>query len=158
MRGLPRVAVVLAAVSVVGCERSTPVQPGQQDATVAFGGISAAAAAASAGSRRSIPRTRTARRFYMIGPHLFRTRRQCRTRTRMRRSSTWSRIRKRRSRRGSRADYAAIRVPAAMQPVLSPRTARAFVYHDHVITGAPGMGSTHGGRIQGPMEDHRPRL
>src|SRR6267378_4865856 len=69
MRALPGVVVVLAAVSVVGCERSTPVQPGQQDATVAFGGISAAAAA-SAGKPEIDPTYANGTTVYMIGPHL----------------------------------------------------------------------------------------
>src|SRR5438270_152283 len=69
MQILPRAVVVLAAVSIVGCERSAPVQPENQDATPAFS-VSQAAVAASNGKPEIDPTYANGTTVYMIGPHL----------------------------------------------------------------------------------------
>ena len=69
MRILPRAVVVLTAVSVVGCESSTLVQPGQQDATVAFS-VSPAAPAGAMGKPEIDPTYANGTTVYMIGPHI----------------------------------------------------------------------------------------
>jgi len=142
MRRLPRVVVVLAAVSVVACERSTPVQPGQQDGTLAFGGISAAAAPAATGKPEIDPTYANGTTVYMIGPHLIPNARATMPNAYAHAEELYLVTYPQASVPAPGAG--AITLPSGYQPQCNPcfhpGLPAPFVYHDHVITGAPGMG------------------
>ncbi len=141
MQIVSRVAVVLAAVSVVGCESSAPVQPGQQDATVAFGGMSAAAAAAT-GKPEIDPTYANGTTVYMIGPHLIPNARATMPNAYAHAEELYLVTYPQASVPAPGAG--AITLPSGYQPQCNPcfhpGLPAPFVYHDHVITGAPGMG------------------
>lgn len=142
MRIVPRVVVVLAAVSVVGCERSALVQPAQQDATLGLS-RSPAAAAASTGKPEIDPTYANGTTVYMIGPHIIPNARATMPNVYAHAQELYL------------VSYpqASIPTPGAgpitlpsgyqpqCNPCFHPGLPAPFVYHDHVITGAPGMGA-----------------
>jgi hypothetical protein len=146
--------VVLAAVSVVGCEASTPVQPHQQDATLTVAPMSAAAAA-PAGKPEIDPTYANGTTVYMIGPHLIPNARETMPNAYAHAEELYL------------VTYPQASVPAPgagpitlpsgyrpqCNPCFHPGLPAPFVYHDHVITGAPGMG-THGtaGEFKSPWK------
>jgi len=154
MRVLPRVVVVLAAVSIVGCETSTPVQPHQQDATLAFAPMSAAAAA-SAGKPEIDPTYANGTTVYMIGPHLIPNARETMPNAYAHAEELYLVTYPQGSVPAPGAGP--ITLPSGYQPQCNPcfhpGLPAPFVYHDHVITGAPGMG-THGtaGEFKAPWK------
>src|SRR5882757_2415427 len=137
-----RVVVVLAAVSVVGCETSAPVQPDQQDVTGAFAS-SPAAAAAAMGKPEIDPTYANGTTVYMIGPHIIPNARETMPNAYAHAEELYL------------VSYAQASVPAPgagpitlpsgyqpqCDPCFHPGLPAPFVYHDHVITGAPGMGN-----------------
>jgi len=154
MRVLPRVVVVLAAVSVVGCEASTPVEPHQQDATLAFAPMSAAAAA-SVGKPEIDPTYANGTTVYMIGPHLIPNARETMPNAYAHAEELYLVTYPQASVPAPGAGP--ITLPSGYQPQCNPcfhpGLPGPFVYHDHVITGAPGMG-THGtaGEFKSPWK------
>ena len=154
MRVLPRVVVVLAAVSVVGCEASTPVEPHQQDATPAFAPMSAAAAA-SVGKPEIDPTYANGTTVYMIGPHLIPNARETMPNAYAHAEELYLVTYPQASVPAPGAGP--ITLPSGYQPQCNPcfhpGLPGPFVYHDHVITGAPGMG-THGtaGEFKSPWK------
>ena len=154
MRVLPRVVVLLAAVSVVGCEASTPVQPHQQDATPAFAPMSAAAAA-SVGKPEIDPTYANGTTVYMIGPHLIPNARETMPNAYAHAEELYLVTYPQASVPAPGAGP--ITLPSGYQPQCNPcfhpGLPGPFVYHDHVITGAPGMG-THGtaGEFKSPWK------
>jgi len=109
---------------------------------VAFGGISAAAAAASAGKPEIDPTYANGTTVYMIGPHLIPNARATMPNAYAHAEELYL------------VTYPQASVPAVgagpitlpsgyqpqCNPCFHPGLPAPFVYHDHVITGAPGMG------------------
>ncbi len=141
MEIVSRVVVVLAAVSVVGCESSAPVQPGQQDATVAFS-VSPAPPAGAMGKPEIDPTYANGTTVYMIGPHVI-------PNARATMPNAYAHAEELYLVSYAQASLPApgagpITLPSGYQPQCNPcfhaGLPAPFVYHDHVITGAPGMG------------------
>jgi hypothetical protein len=134
MRILSGAVVVFAAVSVVGCERSTFVQPEHQDATLAFSRNSAAAAVVPPGKPEIDPTYANGTTVYMIGPHLIPGARETMPNLYAHAEELYL------------VTYPQASLPLASgytpqcNPCFHPGLPAPFVYHDHVITGAPGMG------------------
>jgi len=122
MRILSGAVVVFAAVSVVGCERSTFVQPEHQDATLAFSRNSAAAVVPQ-GKPEIDPTYANGTTVYMIGPHLIVNARETMPNA-----------------YAHAEELYLVRYQPQCNPCFHPGLPAPFVYHDHVITGAPGMG------------------
>lgn len=143
MRILPRAAVVLAAVSVAACESSTLVPPQQQDATVAFSQKPAAAP----GKPEIDPTYANGTTVYMIGPHGIPNARETMPNLYAHAEELYI----------VAYPQASLPLPSGYQPQCNPcfhpGLPAAFVFHDHVITGAPGMG-TNGtaGAYKGPWK------
>jgi hypothetical protein len=141
MRVLPRAVVVLAAVSFVGCESSTPVQPEQQEAMRSFS--PGAVAAVGTGKPEIDPTYANGKTVYMIGPHLIVNARETMPNAYAHAEELYL------------VTYpqatlptpgsGPITLPSGYQPQCNPcfhpGLPAPFVYHDHVITGAPGMGT-----------------
>jgi hypothetical protein len=142
MRMLSRAAVVLAAAAVAGCEGSTLVQPQQQDAAVAFSQNPAAAAAAT-GKPEIDPTYANGETVYMIGPHMIVGARETMPNVYAHAEELYI----------IAYPQATLPVPGAQpitlpsgyqpqcDPCFHPGLPAMFVFHDHVITGAPGMGA-----------------
>lgn len=129
MRVFPKAVVVFAAASVVGCERSTFVQPEQQDATVAF------SRTAAVGKPEIDPTYANGTTVYMIGPHLIVNARATMPNAYAHAEELYL----------VTYPQASLPLPSGYQPQCNPcfhpGLPPMFVYHDHVITGAPGMGN-----------------
>jgi hypothetical protein len=143
MRVLPSAVVVFAAVSVVGCESSTLVQPEQQEA-MRSSPLSAVAAVGT-GKPEIDPTYANGKTVYMIGPHLIVNARETMP-------NAYAHAEELYLVTYPQATLPApgsgpITLPSGYQPQCNPcfhpGLPALFVYHDHVITGAPGMG-THG--------------
>jgi hypothetical protein len=121
-------------VSVVGCERSTFVQPEHQDATLTFSRNQAAAAAAP-GKPEIDPTYANGTTVYMIGPHLIVNARATMPNAYAHAEELYL----------VTYPQASLPLPSGYQPQCNPcfhpGLPAPFVYHDHVITGAPGMGT-----------------
>ena len=134
MRILPSAVVVFAAVSVAGCERSTFVQPEHQDATLAFSRNSAAAAVVAPGKPEIDPTYANGTTVYMIGPHLIENARATMPNAYAHAEELYL------------VTYPQASLPLSSgyqpqcNPCFHPGLPAPFVFHDHVITGAPGMG------------------
>jgi hypothetical protein len=133
MRILSGAVVVFTAVSAVGCERSTFVQPEHQDATVAFSRNSAAAAVAPPGKPEIDPTYANGTVVYMIGPHLIVNARATMPNAYAHAEELYL----------VTYPQASLPLPSGYQPQCNPcfhpGLPAPFVFHDHVITGAPGM-------------------
>jgi hypothetical protein len=140
MRVLPWAVVVLAAASAVGCESSSLVTPQSQDATLA---LSRSAAAATAHGKPEIdPTYANGKTVYMIGPHMI-------VNARATMPNAYAHAEELYIVAYPQATLPApgagpITLPSGYQPqcdpCFHPGLPAPFVYHDHVITGAPGMG------------------
>ena len=144
MRVLSKAVVVCAVASVVGCERSTFVQPEQRGATLAFS-RNADAAVVPTGKPEIDPTYANGTTVYMIGPHLIVNARATMPNAYAHAEELYL------------VSYPQATLPAPgagpitlpsgyppqCNPCFHPGLPAPFVYHDHVITGAPGMG-THG--------------
>jgi len=112
---------------------------------VAFGGISAAAAAAATGKPEIDPTYANGTTVYMIGPHLIPNARETMPNAYAHAEELYLVTYPQASVPAPGAG--AITLPSGYQPQCNPcfhpGLPAPFVYHDHVITGAPGMG-THG--------------
>jgi hypothetical protein len=133
MRILPRALVALAAVSLVGCENSTPAAPFFSQSP---------AAAASTGKPEIDPTYANGTTVYMIGPHII-------PNARATQPNLYARAQELYLVSYPQASVPApgagpITLPSGYQPQCNPcfhpGLPAPFVYHDHVITGAPGMG------------------
>ena len=153
MRVLGKAVVVLVVVSVVGCEGSTPVQPKQQDARLALPG--SAAAAVGLGKPEIDPTYANGQTVYMIGPHMI-------VNARATMPNAYAHAEELYLVTYPQATLPApgsgpITLPSGYQPQCNPcfhpGLPAPFVYHDHVITGAPGMGN-HGtaGEFKSPWK------
>lgn len=130
MRTLPSVVVALVAVSVVGCESSTPVQPDPQTVTPSF----SANPAAATGKPEIDPTYANGTTVYMIGPHLIPNARATMPNAYAHAEELYL----------VTYPQASLPLPSGYlpqcNPCFHPGLPAPFVYHDHVITGAPGMG------------------
>lgn len=153
MRVLGRAVVVFVVVSVVGCESSTPVQPKQQNATLSLPG--SAAAAVGIGKPEIDPTYANGTTVYMIGPHLI-------VNARATMPNAYAHAEELYLVTYPQATLPApgsgqITLPSGYKPQCNPcfhpGLPAPFVYHDHVITGAPGMGN-HGtaGEFKSPWK------
>ncbi len=141
MHVLPRAVVVFAAVSVVGCESSTGVKPEQQEA-MRLSPLNAVAAV-GIGKPEIDPTYANGKTVYMIGPHLIVNARETMPNAYAHAEELYL------------VTYpqatlptpgsGPITLPSGYQPQCNPcfhpGLPAPFVYHDHVITGAPGMGT-----------------
>ena len=144
MRAIPLAVAVFAAVSVVGCESSTSIQPQQQNSTQASS-QSSSAAASSMGKPEIDPTYANGKTVYMIGPHLIVNARATMPNAYAHAEELYLVTYPQASLPAPGSG--AITLPSGYQPQCNPcfhpGLPAPFVYHDHVITGAPGMG-THG--------------
>lgn len=141
MRVLHSALVVLAVMSVVGCERSTSLPSNPQELAVAFSRNSDVASAAN-GKPEIDPTYANGTTVYMIGPHLIVNARQTMPNAYAHAEELYL------------VTYPQATLPAPGAPPITlasgyqpqcnpcfhPGLPAPFVYHDHVITGAPGMG------------------
>jgi hypothetical protein len=134
--------VVVAAALVAGCESSSLVKPEQQDATLALS-RSAAAAAVPTGKPEIDPSYANGKIVYMIGPHTI-------VNARATKPNLYARAEELYIVAYPQATLPApgagpITLPSGYQPLCNPcfhpGLPAPFVYHDHVLTGAPGMGN-----------------
>ena len=140
MRVLSRAMIVLAAAAVAGCEGATPVQPSQPDAG---GMIMSSSPRASVGKPEIDPTYADGKTVYMIGPHLIVGARESNPNLYAKAEELYL------------VTYpqqtlpvpgdGPITLPGGYQPQCNPcfhpGLPPMFVYHDHVVSGAPGMGN-----------------
>jgi len=152
MRMLASAAVILASISIVGCEGSTPLQSDQPDRVQALPQSPNAAAARKPDIDPTYANGTTV---YMIGPHLIPNARATMPNLYARAEELYLVSFPQTSIPSPGAGP--ITLPSGYQPQCNPcfhpGLPAPFVYHDHVITGAPGMG-THGtaGAFQAPWK------
>jgi hypothetical protein len=135
---------VLAAVSLVGCERSTPVQPSPPAAVAQASPQSANATAAASGKPEIDPTYANDTTVYMIGPHLIVDARTKMPNAYEHAEELYLVVYPQTSTPAPGAGP--ITLPSGYQPQCNPcfhpGLPPPFVFHDHVITGAPGMGTS----------------
>jgi hypothetical protein len=141
MRVLPWAVVFLAAASAVGCESSSLVTPQQQDAALASA-HSAAAHAAPTGKPDIDPSYANGKTVYMIGPHTIVNARETMPNAYAHADELY--IVAYPQATLPQPGAGPITLPSGYQPqcdpCFHPGLPFPFVYHDHVLTGAPGMG------------------
>ena len=141
MRVLPKAVVVFAAVSVVGCESSTSVKPEQQEAMRPS--PMSAVAAVGTGKPEIDPTYANGTTVYMIGPHLIVNARETMPNAYAHAEELYLVTYPQATLPAPGAGP--ITLPSGYQPQCNPcfhpGLPAPFVYHDHVITGAPGMGT-----------------
>jgi hypothetical protein len=152
MRILARTALVLAAISIVGCGGSTPLQPSQATSAQSFQASpavtlsqagSATTAAMAMGKPEIDPTYANGTTVYMIGPHLIVNAKATMPNAYEHAEELYLLV----------YPQASLPQPGAgpitllsgygpqCNPCFHPGLPPQFVYHDHVITGAPGMGN-----------------
>ena len=137
MRRYAGAAFVLAAVSIVGCGRSTPLEPSPTSPTaVAQASPESANAAISPSGKPEIdPTYANDTVVYMIGPHVIQNARTTMPNAYAHAEELYLVV----------YPQASLPLPSGYQPQCNPcfhpGLPPPFVYHDHVITGAPGMGN-----------------
>ena len=136
------VAVVVGTVFVVGCDRATPVQP-DRSAGVASVSQTPAAAATPAGKPEIDPTYANGTTVYMIGPQLIQGARESMPQAYAHAEELYIVVYPQTTVPAPGAPP--ITLPSGYQPqcdpCFHPGLPPQFVYHDHVITGAPGMGA-----------------
>lgn len=136
-------AFVLAAVSIVGCERSTPLQP--SPTAVAQASLqSANATVAQSGKPEIDPTYANGTTVYMIGPHLIVDARTNMPNLYEHAEELYLVVYPQASTPtpGAGPITLASGYQPQCNPCFHPGLPAPFVYHDHVITGAPGMGNS----------------
>src|SRR6476646_930593 len=140
MRMLASAAVILASISIVGCEGSTPLQSDQPDPAQA---LPQSPNAAAMGKPEIDPTYANGTVVYMIGPHLIPNARETMPNAYAHAEELYLVTYPQASIPSPGAGP--ITLPSGYQPQCNPcfhpGLPPAFVYHDHVITGAPGMGT-----------------
>lgn len=151
MRVLARTALVFAAISIVGCDRSTLLQP---DAVNPIPQVSsnseqtsqspiAAAAAGAMGKPEIDPTYANGTTVYMIGPRMIVNARATMPNAYEHAEELYLLVYQQNS--TPQPGAGPITLPSGYQPQCNPcfhpGLPADFVYHDHVITGAPGMGN-----------------
>jgi hypothetical protein len=141
MKTPARSVLVLAAILVAGCESSTSVQPDQQDATL-ISASNPTAPAAAMGKPEIDPTYANGKTVYMIGPHLIPNARETMPNAYAHAEELYLVVYP--QEKPPAPDAGPVTLPSGYQPQCNPcfhpGLPAPFVYHDHVITGAPGMG------------------
>jgi hypothetical protein len=139
MKVLHSAVVAFTLVSVVGCESSTSVQPNQR-AAAAF---SRGSGEAAMGKPEIDPTYANGTTVYMIGPHLIVNARETMPNAYAHAEELYLVTYPQATLPAPGAGP--ITLPSGYQPqcdpCFHPGLPAPFVYHDHVITGAPGMGN-----------------
>ncbi|HMA20896.1 MAG TPA: hypothetical protein VKO87_08825 [Gemmatimonadaceae bacterium] len=135
-------ALVLLAGFVVGCDGGAPVEPGQQ--SVAPDPSHARVAADALGGKPEIdPTYANGKTVYMIGPHMVVNARETMPNTYQHAEELYLVVYPQQEVPAPGAGP--ITLPSGYQPqcdpCFHPGLPAPFVYHDHVIPGAPGMGT-----------------
>ena len=138
MRTLTRTALALAAMSVAGCEQPGPAQPDL------LGPTAMASHNASGGGKPDIdPTYANGQTVYMIGPHLIVNARETQPNLYAKAEELYLVVYPQQVVPSPGAPP--ITLPSGYQPQCNPcfhpGLPAPFVFHDHVITGAPGMGN-----------------
>ena len=140
MLTLHRAVVVLAAISVAGCESSNLVQPAAPDAQSA---VLRSSAASAAGKPDIDPTYANGTAVYMIGVHLVPN--AATTMPNLYGHAEELYLVSYPQQTVPAPGALPITLPSGYQPQCNPcfhpGLPAPFVYHDHVITGAPGMGN-----------------
>ncbi len=138
---LPKAVVALAAVALVGCESSTSVRPAQTDASPAIA-RSPISASASPGKPEIDPTYANGKTVFMIGPHLIVDARTTMPNAYAHAEELYLVVYPQATLPTPGAGP--ITLPSGYRPQCNPcwhpGLPAPFVFHDHVITGAPGMG------------------
>lgn len=140
-------ALVLAAISIVGCARSNPLQPDGSNSQVslapALSQSNASAAAEGKGKPEIDPTYANGETVYMIGPHLIVNAKTTMPNLYEHAEELYLVVYPQAS--TPQPGAGPITLPSGYQPQCNPcfhpGLPPNFVYHDHVITGAPGMGN-----------------
>lgn len=138
---MPRLSLVLAAaaMSLIACERQTPVQP-----IATIGSASLSNAPSSAPGKPEIdPTYANGKTVYMIGPHIIPNARETMPNLYAHAEELYLLVYPQQVPPAPGAG--GITLPSGYEPQCNPcfhpGLPAMFVYHDHVITGAPGMGN-----------------
>lgn len=144
MRMLPTTLLALTAVSLAACERSNPAQPVRELTPTALH-------SSGKGKPEIDPTYANGKTVYMIGPHAIPGARDSMPNLYAHAQELYLLT------YPAGTNGAPITLPSGYQPQCNPcfhpGLPANFVYHDHVITGAPGMGN-HGtaGEYLGPWK------
>ena len=147
MRMLPAALLALTALSLAACERGTPVQPAQH----AFSPSALHSNGNGSGKPEIDPTYANGKTVYMIGPHAIANARETQPNLYAHAEELYLLV------YPPGTDGAPITLPSTYQPQCNPcfhpGLPLPFVYHDHVITGAPGMGNNGtAGQYLGPWK------
>src|SRR5262249_3011768 len=144
-----RTILVLAAVAIIGCGRSTPLQPDPVSpakatpAQAVSQSANAAVTAAGSGKPEIDPTYANGTTVYMIGPHMIVNARTTMPNAYEHAEELYLVVYSQPS--VPQPGAGPITLPSGYQPQCNPcfhpGLPPPFVYHDHVITGAPGMGN-----------------
>lgn len=152
MRIAATLTLSLVATLAVGCDRATPVEPTQATRTLA---ASHALADASAGKPEIDPSYANGQTVYMIGSHLIVNARETMPKLYEHAEELYLLVF---PQQGVPAPGAPpITLPSGYEPQCNPcfhpGLPAPFVYHDHVLAGAPGMGNDGtAGLMKGPWK------
>src|SRR5947207_1367887 len=142
MRRPVRIVLVLATISIVGCARSSPTEPGQAGPAQASS-PSGDATAAATGKPEIDPTYANGTTVYMIGPHLIVNAKATMPNAYEHAEELYLVVYP--QTQTPQPGAGPITLPSGYQPQCNPcfhpGLPPQFVYHDHVITGAPGMGN-----------------
>jgi hypothetical protein len=137
MRALTRTAFALVAVSIAGCEQSGPVQPKLSAPTA-----HASHDASGTGKPDVDPTYANGETVYMLGPHMIVNARETQPNLYAKAEELYLLVYP----QEVVPSFGAlpITLPSGYQPQCNPcfhpGLPAPFVFHDHVVTGAPGMG------------------
>lgn len=138
MRMLTRTALALVAVMIAGCEHPSPVQP-----RLSAPGASASHDATGSGQRETDPTYANGQTVYMIGPHMIVNARETQPNLYAKAEELYLLVYPQQIVPSPGAPP--ITLPSGYQPQCNPcfhpGLPAPFVFHDHVIAGAPGMGT-----------------
>ena len=136
MPSLGKIALTIGAMALVGCERSNPVQPGLHSGAASF------SQATAQGKPEIDPTYANGKTVYMIGPHMIVNARETMPNAYDHAEELYIVVYPQPTVPAPGAGP--ITLPSGYQPqcdpCFHPGLPFPFVYHDHVITGAPGMG------------------
>jgi hypothetical protein len=136
MRSPANAVLTLTALLLVACERSNPVQPGLHSGAASF------SQATAQGKPEIDPTYANGKTVYMIGPHMIVGARESMPNAYEHAEELYLVVYQQPTVPGPGAGP--ITLPSGYQPqcdpCFHPGLPAPFVYHDHIITGAPGMG------------------
>ena len=137
MQTLTKLWLALTAVALVACERSALVQPDRHD-------LALIASHSAAGGKPEVdPTYANGKTVYMIGPHLVTNARETMPNAYEHAEEVYLLVYPQST--TPTADSGPITLPSGYHPQCNPcfhpGLPPDFVYHDHVIPGAPGMGT-----------------